>query len=167
MMAPLVTPITSCEANCPGSCTAWTRSNTSTTAAMTAAMRVSQPEALMLCSRASDLLFAAPPVVIGLLFQRRGPAREAGPHADYPWPLLEVRYVDDPVERELAAVDRLGGKAGEGRVAPPLPAPGAEHALVVLGGEDLLDDRLALGHPAGLAGGPLDGVEHPVGRLAA
>src|SRR4028119_2388125 len=127
MMAPLVTPITSWEANCPGSCTAWTRSNTSTTAAITAAMRVSQPEPLMLCSRASGLLFAAPPVVIGLLFQQRGPAREAGPHADYPWLLLEVRYVDDPVERELAAVNRLDGEPGQAR-SPPLRHPHAPSA---------------------------------------
>src|SRR4028118_642395 len=165
MMAPLVTPITSWEANCPGSCTAWTRSNTSTTAAITAAMRVSQPEPLILCSRASDLLFAAPPVVIGLLFQQRGPARAAGPHADYPWLLLEVRYVDDPVERELAAFDGLDGELGEARVALLVEAPGPEHTLEVLGGEDLFDDRLALRHPAGLVGGPLDGVEHHVGRL--
>src|SRR4028119_767766 len=149
MMAPLVTPMTSCEANCPGSCTAWTRSNTSTTAAMTAAMRVSQPEPLTLCSRASDLFFAAPPVVIGPLFQQRGPARKAGPQADYPWPLLEVRYVDDPVERELAALDGLDGELGEARVALLVEAPGPEHTLVVLGGEDLADDRLALRAPAG------------------
>src|ERR687893_1871054 len=134
-------------------------------AGMTAAMRVSQPEPLTLCSSASDLLFAAPPVVIGPLFQQREPARKAGPHADYPWPLLEVRYVDDPVERELAAFDGLDGELGEACVALLVEAPGAEHALEVLGGEDLVDDSLALGHPAGLVGGPLDGVEHHVGRL--
>src|SRR5918997_2617076 len=141
------------------------RSHTSTTAAMTAAMRVSQPEPLILCSSASDLRFAAPPVVIGPLFQQRGPARKAGPHADYPWPLLEVRYVDDPVERELAALDGLNGELGEARVALLVEAPGAEHALEVLGGEDLVDDSLPLGHPAGLVGGPLDGIEQHVGGL--
>src|ERR671917_2875175 len=141
------------------------RTNTTKPAAMTAAMRVSQPELLTLCSSASDLLFAAPPVVIGPLFQQRGPAREAGPHADYPWLLLEVRYVDDPVERELAALDGLDGELGEARVALLVEAPGAEHALEVLGGEDLVDDSLPLGHPAGLVGGPLDGVEHHVGGL--
>src|ERR687893_3323065 len=141
------------------------RSHTSTTAAMTAATRVSQPEPLILCSSASDLLFAAPPVVIGPLFQQRGPARKAGPHADYPWLPLEVRYVDDPVERELAAFDGLDGELGEARVALLVEAPGAEHALEALGGEDLVKDSLALGHPAGLVGGPLDGVEHHVGGL--
>src|SRR4028119_424648 len=149
MMAPLVTPMTSWEANCPGSCTAWTRSNTSTTVAMTAATRVSQPEPLILCSRASDLLFAAPPVVIGPLFQQRGPARAAGPQADYPWPLREVRHVDDPVERELAALDGLDGELGEARVALLVEAPGAEHALVVLGGDDPGDDPPAAAAPAG------------------
>src|SRR5215210_846899 len=85
MMAPLVTPMTSWEANCPGSWAACDRSRTSTTAMTTAERRVLQLDDLTLCSRASDLLLAAPPVVIGPLFQQRGPTRKAGPHADYTW----------------------------------------------------------------------------------
>jgi hypothetical protein len=64
MMAPLVTPMTSCEKNCPGSRTACTSSTTSKAAMRTTAMREPQLEDLMLWIRVPERVFVASPVVI-------------------------------------------------------------------------------------------------------
>src|SRR5829696_81314 len=164
MMAPLVTPMTSCEANCAGSLTACTSNRTRRTASSATARRDPQVEDLMLWTRALERGFTASPVVMSVLrFEAGGRSRPAPALAPS---LLQFGYVEHAVELELAALDRLDRELREGSVAVLIEAPGAEGALVVLGGEDLLHHGLPIGHlAAGLLGGLLDRVEHHVGRL--
>src|SRR5918992_1295883 len=168
MIAPLVTPMTSWEKNCAGSRTACTSSKTSRNAVTTSAMRVCQLEALALSKRLPERPFVTSPVAIQNPF-----LGERGPGIGAPVPVLRVLYrqpflhqlldIQDAVDCELAVLDRLHGEFGERRVAILVEAPGAEYALVVFGSEDLLQDRLA--RDLAVLGGPLDGVEHHVGRL--
>jgi hypothetical protein len=68
MMAPLVIPMTSCEANCAGSRTAWMISKTISAAMSTTARRELQLEDLMLSTRAPERGFvAASPVAMSVL----------------------------------------------------------------------------------------------------
>src|SRR5215213_5876755 len=164
-MAPLVIPMTSCEANCAGSRTAWMNSRTTSATMRATARRELQLEDLMLFIRAPERGFAASPVVMSVLRSGAG-AGSTGP-ALAP-SLLQLGDVEDAVELELAALDVLDRELREGRVAVFVEAPRgafAENALVVFRGEDLLHHRLTVRHAAGLLGGLLDGVEHHVGRL--
>src|SRR3712207_5498241 len=131
MMAPLVIPMTSCEANCAGSRTACTSSRTSKTAMSATAMRDSQLEDLMLWIRAPERDFVASTVVIyHPPVESRGPA--ARPVPAFAPLLLQLGDVENAVELELTALDRLDGELREGRVAVLVEAPGTENALVVL-----------------------------------
>src|SRR5215210_4590453 len=76
---------------------------------------------------------------------------------------LEVGNVEDVVELELAVLDLLDRELRQGRIAILVEAPGTEDALIVLGGIDLLYHLVAI--DLAIFAGPLDGVEHDVGRL--
>ena len=66
-MAPLVTPMTSCEVNCAGSWTACTPSKTSSTATRTTARREPQLESLTPSISALERDFDASTVVMSVL----------------------------------------------------------------------------------------------------
>ena len=81
-MAPLVIPMTSCEANCAGSLTAWLASTTTSATTRTTAMRDPQLEDLMLRSRSSERDFVASSVVISHPLSKKGTGQDlAGPLA--------------------------------------------------------------------------------------
>src|SRR5215210_2801499 len=175
MMAPLVIPIRSCETNCPGSLTAWTSSSTTSAMTIATARRDCQLEDLTPSIRAAPLGFASCVVAIRvpILEEHRflsGEPSEKVPRSPAvhhePQPTLGFFEGEDPVELELAVLDPVAGEFGEGSVAVLVEAPGTEHAIVVLGREQLPDHAFAGDLPVGVVG-PLNGVEQHVGRLVA
>src|SRR5215218_744070 len=156
--------MSSWEVNCAGSWTACTRSRTSRSAASATAIRELQVEDFMPSIRAAERVLVASPVVIYHPQSGAGDRILSGPR----WMLvpvdpLHLAGIDGALVLELTIFDLLDRELRKGRVAVLVEAPRAEDAIVVLGGEDLLQHRLA--GNLSLLGGPLYGIEHHVGRL--
>src|ERR671912_1692959 len=163
-IAPLVRPMRSWEVNNAGSWTARTRSRTSRSAVSATAIRDDQVEDFIPSITAAERVLVPSPVVIQGPHSGTGDRNFSGPRSlVVPVDRLHVAGIDGALVLELAVLDPLDRELRKGRVAVLVEAPRAEDAVVVLGGEDLLQHRLA--GDLAILGGPLYGVEHHVGRL--
>src|SRR5918994_267709 len=141
------------EVKSAGSWTARTRSRTSRSAVNGTAIRDPQVEDFMPSIMAAERVLVTLPVVIYRPQSGTGDRTRSGPPLDG----RSCRPL------HLAGIDLLDRELRKSGVAVLIEAPRAEDAVVVLGGEDLLQHRLA--GDLALLGGPLYGVEHHVGRL--
>src|SRR5829696_4809232 len=163
-IAPLVRPMRSWEVNNAGSWTARTRSRTSRSAVSATAIRDDQVEDFIPSITAAERVLVASPVDIQGPHSGTGDRRRSVPRSlVVPVDRLHLAGIDGALVLELAVLDLLDRELRKGRVAVLVEAPRAEDAVVVLGGEDLVQHRL-VGDLA-LLGGSLYGIEHHVGRL--
>src|ERR687897_1717878 len=152
------------EVKSAGSWTARTRSRTSRSAVNGTAIRDPQVEDFMPSIMAAERVLVTLPVVIYRPQSGTGDRTRSGPPLDgRSCRPLHLAGIDGALVLELAVLDLLDRELRKSGVAVLIEAPRAEDAVVVLGGEDLLQHRLA--GDLALLGGPLYGVEHHVGRL--
>src|SRR5215204_1012470 len=163
-IAPLVRPMRSWEVNNAGSWTARTRSRTSRSAVSATAIRDDQVEDFIPSITAAERVLVASPVDIQGPHSGTGDRRRSVPRSlVVPVDRLHLAGIDGALVLELAVLDLLDGELRQRSITVLVEAPRAEDAVVVLGGEDLLQHRLA--GNLSLLGGPLYGIEHHVGRL--